>query len=33
LHILEEIGADYLHKEFLANPKDFDGVSIDPRKN
>lgn len=32
LHIVEETGSDYLHKEFLANPKDFDGVSIDPRK-
>lgn len=32
LHILEEICKDYSHKEFLATPKDFDGVSIDPRK-
>lgn len=32
LHIIKELGADYLHKEFLANPEDFDGVSIDPRK-
>lgn len=32
LHILEEFGAKYSHKEFLAEPKDFSGISIDPRK-
>ena len=32
LHILEEFGAEYSHKEFLAEPKDFSGISIDPRK-
>ena len=32
LHILEEFGAEYSHKEFLAEPKDFSDVSIDPRK-
>ena len=32
LHILEEFGAEYSYKEFLAEPKDFSGISIDPRK-
>lgn len=32
LHILEEFGAEYSHKEFLAEPKDFRGFTIDPRK-
>ena len=32
LHIVEEFGAKYYHKEFLAEPKDFSGISIDPRK-
>ena len=32
LHVLEDIGAEYLHKEFLANPNDFNGNTIDPRK-
>ena len=32
LHIIEEIGAEYSHKEFLADPNDFNGNAIDPRK-
>ena len=32
LHILEEFGAEYSYKEFLAEPKDFSRISIDPRK-
>lgn len=32
LHILKQFGAEYSHKEFLAEPKDFSGDSIDPRK-
>ena len=32
LHIVEEFGAKYYHKEFLSEPKDFSGISIDPRK-
>jgi len=32
LHIIEELGTEYSHKEFLAEPKDFSGISIDPRK-
>ena len=32
LHILKELGAKYSHKEFLAEPKDFRSISIDPRK-
>ena len=32
LHIIEEIGAEYSHKEFLADPNDFNGNTIDPRK-
>lgn len=32
LHILEQYGGKYIHKEFLAEPKDFNEISIDPRK-
>lgn len=32
LHILQQFGAEYSHKEFLADPKDFIDNSIDPRK-
>jgi hypothetical protein len=32
LHILEQYGDEYSHKEFLAEPKDFNEISIDPRK-
>ena len=32
LHILEQVGDEYTHKEFLAEPKDFKSTSIDPRK-
>ena len=32
LHILEQCGDNYTHKEFLAEPKDFNEISIDPRK-
>lgn len=32
LHILEQYGDNYTHKEFLAEPKDFNEISIDPRK-
>jgi hypothetical protein len=32
LHILEQYGDKYSHKEFLAEPKDFNEISVDPRK-
>lgn len=32
LNILEQYGGKYIHKEFLAEPKDFNEISIDPRK-
>jgi hypothetical protein len=32
LHILEDIGVECSHKEFLADPNDFNGNTIDPRK-
>jgi hypothetical protein len=32
LHILKQLGAEYSHKEFLAEPNEFNSISIDPRK-
>jgi len=32
LHIIEGVDQEYFHKEFLAEPKDFNTNSIDPRK-
>jgi hypothetical protein len=32
LHIIDGIGAEYSHKEFLADPNDFSNSTIDPRK-
>ena len=32
LHILEQVGDEYIHKEFLAEPIDFNIPTVDPRK-
>jgi hypothetical protein len=32
LHLIDGIGAEYSHKEFLADPNDFSNSTIDPRK-
>jgi len=32
VHILERLGGEFLHKDFLAEPKDFNDILLDPRK-